>query len=149
MLSSYQINRIYYYTELVFLNEKYGLKNTENDCSSCYRNIDNNSVSVKCLPCGGRFHTRCVTSSLACQQTKQTETDIRHLCQSNTLPFISLDDGEFSFVFGNFNRIPNDEAMDRLIQMKFNPFSHIMADKNHDNNDIEANLDLLKILFTK
>ncbi len=63
------------------------------------------------------------------------------MCLSCSLPFYSIDDLEFHFIFGNFNRLPCDEVMDRLTQLKFNPL-------DFDNNII-ITLDILKIICRK
>ena len=60
-----------------------------------------------------------VKSSLACQQT---EIDVCNSGLSKALPFYSIDDLELNFIVGDFNRIPSDEDMDRLTQLKCNPF---------------------------
>ena len=90
-------------------------------CFSCFLEISKNHKSINCLTCGGWFHARtsCVKSPLACQQT---EVDICNMCLSCALPFYSIDDLELNFILGDFNRIPSDEDMDRLTQLKFNPF---------------------------
>ena len=89
-------------------------------CSTCSLKISRNKKSIKCLTCGGRFHTRasCIKLPVTCHQT---EIDICNMCLSCSLPFYSIDDLEFHFIFGNFNRLPCDEVMDRLTQLKFNP----------------------------
>jgi hypothetical protein len=46
-----------------------------------------------------------------------------HTILFNSLHFHSIDDLEFYFIFGNFNRTPSEEDMDRLSQLKFNPFN--------------------------
>ena len=90
----------------------------------------------------GWFHARtsCVKSPLTCQQT---EIDICNLCLNCTLPFYSIDDLELSFFLGNFNHIPSDEVMDKLTQLKFNPFdvgNNILNDQYSEGfNDLTCN----------
>jgi hypothetical protein len=43
-------------------------------------------------------------------------------CVNTLLPFSSIDNSEFNFIFGNYNRIPNDNDIERLSELKFNPF---------------------------
>ncbi len=106
-------------------------------CSTCYLTIRQNQKSISCLTCGGWFHARtsCIKSPLTCQQT---EIDICNLCLNCALPFYSIDDLELSFILGNFNRIPSDEDMDRLMQLKFNPFD---VDNNILNNQHSERFD--------
>jgi hypothetical protein len=71
--------------------------------------------------------------TLGCQQS---EIDICDTCLSNSLPFHSIDNLEFNIIFGNFNRIPSEEDMDRLTQLKLNPFNFntdILYIQNHEN----------------
>jgi hypothetical protein len=66
------------------------------------------------------------------------------MCLSCSLPFHSIDDLEFYSIFGDFSRVPSDEVMDRLTQLKFNPF-HInnnnIANAQHFQNYMPENLD--------
>ena len=91
-------------------------------CFTCSTIIGKNKKSINCLTCGGWFHARtaCMKLTLGCQQT---EIDICDTCLSNSLPFYSIDDLEFYFIFGNFNQISSEEDMDRLTQLNFNPFN--------------------------
>ena len=43
------------------------------------------------------------------RMSTNAEIDICNTCLSNSLPFHSIDDLEFYFIFGNFNRIPSEE----------------------------------------
>ena len=52
---------------------------------------------------------------------------------SGSLPFHSIDNLEFHFIFGDFSRVPSNEVMDRLTQLKFHPF-------NINNNNIHVSL---------
>ena len=87
--------------------------------------------------CERWFHAKdvCIKSPLTCQQT---EIDTCHMCLSNTLPFSSIEDLDFKFTFGDFSRFPSDDDMDRLMQLKFNPFSfdtkHATTINDHVNN---------------
>jgi hypothetical protein len=68
------------------------------------------------------------------------------MCLSCSLPFYSIDDLEFHFIFGNFNRLPCDELMDRLTaQLKFNPldFDNNITNARHFENYMPENLDCL------
>ena len=107
------------------------------NCSTCSLIIHQNQKSINCLTCEGWFHalTSCVKSPLTCQQT---EIDICNMCLIYSLPFHSIDDSEFNFIFGNFSRIPSDEDMDRLTQLKFNPFD---IDNNILNNQHSVRFD--------
>ena len=62
------------------------------------------------------------------------------MCLIYSLPFHSIDDSEFNFIFSNFSRIPSDEDMDRLTQLKFNPFD---IDNNILNNQYSVRFDNL------
>jgi hypothetical protein len=44
----------------------------------------------------------------------------------------------YNFIFGNFSHIPSDEDMDRLTQLKFNPFD---IDNNILNNQHSVRFD--------
>ena len=109
------------------------------NCSTCSLIIHQNKKSINCLTCEGWFHARtsCVKSPLTCQQT---EIDICNMCLIYSLPFQSIDDSEFNYIFGNFSRIPSDEDMDRLTQLKFNPFD---IDNNILNNQHSVRFDNL------
>ena len=68
------------------------------------------------------------------------------MCLSCSLPFYSIDDLEFHFIFGDFNiRLPCDEVMDRLTQLKFNPldFDNNITNARHFENYMQENLDCL------
>jgi hypothetical protein len=112
-------------------------------CSSCFLKISMDQKSINYLTCGGWFHARTafLKSPVTCQQT---EIDICNMYLSCSLPFHSIDDLEFHFIFGDFSRVPSDEIMDRLTQLKFNPF-HInnnnIANAQHFENYMPENLD--------
>jgi hypothetical protein len=100
-------------------------------CFTCSTIIGKNKKSINCLTYGDGFmHAPHVT--LGCQQG---EIDICDTCLSNSLPFHSIDDLEFNFIFGNFNRIPSEEDRDRLTQLKFNPFNINTDILNLQNNE--------------
>jgi hypothetical protein len=78
-------------------------------------------------------------SPLACQQT---EVDICNMGLSCALP---LHDLELNFILGDFNRIPSDEDMDRLTQLKFNPFDTNFRISNCPNYEIYIFLKILVV----
>ena len=110
--------------------------------STCSRKISKNQKSIKCLTCWGHTRAICIKLPVTCHQT---EIDICNMCLSCSLPFYSIDDLELHFIFGDFNRLPCNEVMDRLTQLKFNPlsFDNNITNARHFENYIPENLDCL------
>jgi hypothetical protein len=61
-------------------------------------------------------------------------------CVNTLLPFSSIDNSEFNFIFGNYNRIPNDNDIERLSELKFNPF-----DENISTNSDAINTNMTSL----
>lgn len=63
------------------------------------------------------------------------------MCLTYSLPFHSIDDDEFEFIFGDFTQLPKDEDMDRLKRLKFNPFSFSTDMNSKIENFLSENLE--------
>ena len=83
----------------------------------------------------------CIKSNLTCQQS---DIQICNYCHENQLPFTHIDDVEFQFIFGNYNWIPNDKDIERLSQLKFNPFEMVKS-IGQASNDTTNTIDLSNI----
>ena len=112
------------------LNDKY-----KTECSSCFNIIRETQKSIECLQCEKWFHAR--TTCIDSFDSKIRSTiEVCQECLANALPFQTLDDLDYEFtVNGN---IVSEEDMDKLRNLKFNPFD---ASNNIALSENNANID--------
>ena len=112
------------------LNDKH-----KRECSSCFNIIRETEKSIECLTCGKWFHalTTCIDSF---DSKIRNTIEVCQKCLANALPFQTLDDLDYEFtVNGN---IVSEEDMDKLRNLKFNPFD---ASNNIALSENNANID--------
>ena len=117
----------------------------DSKCCSCLKEIGNYQISVKCINCRRCFHgtLECMTT-LDTDILKNRKIEICLVCLNESLPFQLLDD--FDCQGKNSNENVSEKDMDRLNQLKFNPFS-----LNNDNialNESNVKLDMVNNLNT-
>ena len=114
------------------------LNNKKKDCSYCLKMMQEKQKQVKCLTCGRRFHA--VSSCVKSFDTNDIAENSINTCQNclaYSLPFQTFDDLDYEFTVLNGNNYNvSEQDMDRLRQLKFNPFdtnSNIALNENNAN----------------
>ena len=122
--------------------------------------IQEKQKQVKCMTCGRRFHavSPCVKSFDTNDIAKNSINTCQN-CLAYSLPFQTLDDLDYEFTVLNGNNV-SEQDMDRLRQLKFNPFdtdSNIALTENNANLNHSSKInceyylpnDFKKVLKTK
>ena len=104
--------------------------------SICSRIIRGKQKFIECLTSGRRFHAvpSCVKSFDTNVIAKRSINTCQN-CLDDSLPFQKLDDFDYEFIVLKGNNV-NDQDMDRLSRLKFNPFdarSNIALTSNNEN----------------
>ena len=97
------------------------LDNNQNKkCCSCLKIIRETEKAIECLTCAKWFHAvpTCIKSF---DSNIENTVDVCQKCLANNLPFQTLDDLDYELNVLNGKNV-NEENMDRLKQLKFNPF---------------------------
>ena len=117
--------------------------NTAQKCSICSRIIRDKQKFIECLTSGRWFLA--VPSCMKSFDTNVIAKRSINTCQNcldDSLPFQKLDDFEYEFTVLKGNNV-NEQDMDRLSHLKFNPFdadSNIVLTSNNENLNYSAKI---------